>query len=546
MWRLNITREDYKLIYAGTSMEGKEFLFETKPTSMQELMSTYLPSKLWRMCNIYSILDKRGNKCILNLNRAQHITYANSLRHPRLIILKSRQQGISTFWLISFLDDALTIPNMTCGLMAQDLPKAADLLERIDFAYTNLHSDILGVFNVKMITNNSKVTAFSNGSKMHVSTSFRSGTLTRLHISELGPIARNTPMKAKETMSGSLQTIAEGNTVIIESTAEGLDNIFGQLWTTSVNVEEGGRSAFHFMPQFLGWTEDPDCNVTLPSGKQPELLNSTKEYITKVERELNISLTESQKRWVEAKRLELGDDYNKEYPYNPASAFALALDGSYYGKLFTDLISRNGLMPYNKLYTPALDVEVSFDIGINDTFVMLFWQSEVLYTGKLSIKLIDAVVNSGEPLSYYTNELDMLGREKGYKYNKFILPHDAEKRELGSALTISQQLFNLGLRRQIIMPRVSITSGIQAVRQMFPFMEIANGLDYVHSAFKSYSKEWDNKLSVWKDKPLHNEWSNPMDACRYYALYKISDIQRAYGSTSSTSYTKNIRNKSLY
>jgi len=36
--------------------------------------------------------------------------------------------------------------------------------------------------------------------------------------------------------------------------------------------------------------------------------------------------------------------------------------------------------------------------------------------------------------------------------------------------------------------------------------------------FYNYSKEWDSKGGCWKDRPLHDEWSNPADAFRYMIL----------------------------
>ena len=42
----------------------------------------------------------------------------------------------------------------------------------------------------------------------------------------------------------------------------------------------------------------------------------------------------------------------------------------------------------------------------------------------------------------------------------------------------------------------------------------------------NYSKEWDDKGGVWREKPLHNFWSNPADALRYVAMSRGSGRER--------------------
>jgi len=91
-WYLNITREQFDEIYRGTTVIKDKVLFEKPPVSDEDMILNYLPSKLWRLNNLYTIRDKFGTPIRFNLHRAQHIVYAESLNHARLIVLKSRQQ----------------------------------------------------------------------------------------------------------------------------------------------------------------------------------------------------------------------------------------------------------------------------------------------------------------------------------------------------------------------------------------------------------------------------------------------------------------------
>ena len=146
IWTLAITREEFLDIY-GDTVDISAFERMPKDNSIdeegnelsdgdQDLIDNFLPSKLWRLNNCYTIIHKKGGKQVLfRMNRAQHIVYAASLLHPRIIILKSRQQGISTFWLINFFDDTMIEENFNIGLMAQGKDEAGTLLDRVKIAW---------------------------------------------------------------------------------------------------------------------------------------------------------------------------------------------------------------------------------------------------------------------------------------------------------------------------------------------------------------------------------------------------------------------------
>ena len=89
-WYLAITREEFDEIYKGLDVDAS--LFYGDPKNDEAMLNDFLPSKLWRLNNIYWIIDKDGMKFQFLMNYAQHVVYAASLNHPRIIILKSRQQ----------------------------------------------------------------------------------------------------------------------------------------------------------------------------------------------------------------------------------------------------------------------------------------------------------------------------------------------------------------------------------------------------------------------------------------------------------------------
>ena len=72
-----------------------------------------------------------------------------------------------------------------------------------------------------MNTDNIRELSFSNGSRIAVGTSFRSGTLQFLHISEFGKICAKYPEKAREIVTGAIEALSIDGKLFIESTAEG-------------------------------------------------------------------------------------------------------------------------------------------------------------------------------------------------------------------------------------------------------------------------------------------------------------------------------------
>ncbi|MDX1810307.1 MAG: hypothetical protein R3240_00045 [Gammaproteobacteria bacterium] len=476
-----------------------------------------LKSKLWRMNNLYTIVNKDGERIRFRMNFAQHHVYNKSLIHPRLIILKSRQQGISTFWLISFFDDAIFLSDTNVGMMAQGLDEAETLLKRVELAWDALPPSIIDLLQIARTKDNAKEQGYSNGSTIFIRTSFRSTTLQRLHISEFGKIANKYPERAEETKTGTLQAIAPGNTVAIESTAEG-DNDFKTMWYNAKDQYKKGQLApKDFYPVFLSWLDDPDCNLDI----YQEATDEQEQYFAKLELETGRILTQSQKNFWISQYRELAEHIFQEYPATDEEAFTAARQGQYYASRYMEFVVKRN-REISNLYDKNLDVHVSMDLGVNDDMVLGFWQIHYNAQRKeWEVRQIDEYVNSGEGLDHYVEVMNDRVDSKGYTYGYTILPHDAQVRDLGAvkAKTRVAILKGLGVRRIKVLPRVPVNDGIAAVRKLIPILWVdPKRCPRSRLAYLNYSKEWDPKLKVWKDKPLHNEHSHPADMIRYFAL----------------------------
>uniref|UniRef100_C6E2C1 Putative DNA packaging protein GP17 (Terminase) n=1 Tax=Geobacter sp. (strain M21) TaxID=443144 RepID=C6E2C1_GEOSM len=474
-----------------------------KATELEEKLG----SRLWRLNNLYKVIDKDGNLIQFRLNHVQkellkNLWYLN-------VILKSRQQGITTFICILFLDLALFSENIHCGIVAHRLPDAQTFFDdKIRFAYDNLPEEIRE--RITLVKDTSMRLVFSNGSKITVGVSLRSGTYQYLHISELGKICAQFPKKALEIKSGALNTIKAGNYIFIESTAEGRSGDFYSYCQLAENGLREGKelTLLDWRFHFFGWTLDPAARLN-PEGVT--ITQELHEYFRELEVKHGLVTDDWQRAWYAKKLLQQGVDMMyREYPATSEEAFFAAIHGAYYKqqmlKLRQQVPPRFATVPWE----PKLPVDTAWDLGMDDTTCIVFRQRYGTQN-----RLIDYHENSGEGLPHYVKVL----QDKPYTYGRHYLPHDSKVRSLNDAVSREDKLYELGLRNLVIVERTrDIEDGIEEVRSFLAScwfdqetcQRLINALD-------EYRKKWNDTTGAFASQPLHNWASNPADAFRCLA-----------------------------
>lgn len=500
--------------------------------SESEFERRYLSNKLWRLNHVYTITDKEGKAVQFKMKYAQHVVYARARLHPRVIVLKSRQQGISTLWLVSYFDDALFAPLLKIGMMAQGVDEASTLLERSKFLWDQLDPGVKSFAGVNLEKDNAKEFSFSNGSQIIIRVSFRSTTLQRLHVSEMGKIANAYPMRAKEVKTGTLQALARGNTGIIESTAEGM-NMFKDMWDAAeVALYSGTMSEKDFYPVFLPWVEDPDCVEPVD---QPVSEEAAKYFLKLCEEVANyrgidsFELTKQQMNFWIVQYRELGGDIYQEYPATPEEAFTASRDGTYWSKQFQESVVRMGRVLPN-VYDDNLDVDVYMDIGVEDYGVLVFKQWH-----RGTYRIVDEYFNQNYDMAHYMDE----AMSRGYRVRAIYFPHDAAVREFAggnsgkggrarSRIDIAREKVRLEGWDIIVdvVAKDNISDGIEAVRRILPNLVVDVKCEYLIKCFQRYTKEWDPKLQAWKKTEVHDEWSHGAAGLRYMASHTRAEQVR--------------------
>lgn len=453
----------------------------------------------WRLNNLYWITDEDGNRCRFEMNWAQADLFDEM--HFMNAILKARQLGFTTFIQLFMLDACIFNSNIRAGTIAHTLDDATVIFrDKVKFPYNNLPGGLQAAVPVTKDTSNELL--LGNNSSVRVGTSLRSGTLQYLHISEYGKICAKYPDKAEEVRTGALNTVAAGQVVFVESTAEGQEGHFYELCETARAKQRrgDGLSSLDFKFHFYPWWLEPDYTLD-PAGVVIPAEMET--YFGKLSTEYGIDLTDGQKAWYVKKAETQQTKMKREYPSTPDEAFESSVEGAYYADLLAkaDIEGRIGNVPYE----PSLPVETWWDLGIGDAMSIWFVQRF-----QRELRVIDHYSNTGEGLPHYAAKL----QEKGYVYSRHCAPHDIAVRELGSGKSRLDTAKVLGIKFEVG-DLASVEDGIEAVRSVLPrcwFDEAkcAEGL----KSLRHYRKEWDEKLATFKNRPRHDWSSHDADAFR--------------------------------
>ncbi len=286
-------------------------------------IKVHLSDVWWRLNNLYKIVNEDGELVTFRMRPAQRELFKNM--HYRNIILKARQLGFSTGIDIYLLDQALFNKNLSCGIIAQDLSAAGEIFStKISIPFDNLPVWLRATFqiNTRREGANGGHIEFAHGSKIRVSTSFRSGTVQRLHISEHGKICANYPAKAKEVRTGTLNAIKDGCIVFIESTAEGVGGDFHTMSTRAMDLGQLNLplTSQDYKFHFFAWWQDPKYQTSVPTGGL-RLSKYHQEYFAAVEQTMGITLLDEQKQWYIRKEIEQQEEMKQEFPSTPSEAF---------------------------------------------------------------------------------------------------------------------------------------------------------------------------------------------------------------------------------
>jgi hypothetical protein len=452
------------------------------------------PDKLTRLRDgFYKIKDKAGKEVPFRMNEDQERFISE--RHGLDIVLKARQKGFTTVIQLEMLDDCLFIPNTSAGVIAHNLQDAeAFFADKIKFAYDKLPDEFRAV--VSATNDTVRSLKFSNGSSIRVGTSLRSGTIQRLHVSEYGKLCAKFPEKAREVKSGAFNTVAVGQKIVVESTAEGHVGHFYEMTKAAQDRLAKGDDLtemdfkFHFAPWWTSPEYVLDADVVETTEQQ--------EYFAKLE-DKGITLSREQRAWYVKKSEEQGEDMKREYPSTPEEAFEASIEGAYFATEMRKMREQGRICRIPILSKP---VDVYWDLGVGDAMALTFKQQL-----GAEERVIDYYENSGEGFEHYARVLN----DKKYIYGRHFFPHDGDHRSLGMvAKTKKEWAEEAGISPITIVPRIATeAAGIEASRAFLPSVWIdEERCARLIQCLDNYRKDWDDKLGTWKSTARHDGFSH--------------------------------------
>lgn len=284
---------------------------------------------------------------------------------------------------IDALDDTLFTPNFDSLIIAHEKQEAIKIFEnKISFAWDNFPKQLKFLWTVDTDTRNALRFKFGDGSasSISVATSGRSGTYHRVHISEFAKICKEHPGEAKEIIEGTLPAVPISGRVDIESTAEGDEGTFRNMFWEAWGREP--TRAVEYKAHFYNWTwDDEELAKVIPE----EVPIEFKEY------QLKHKLSAREITYYFHKWLSLNKDWNtlhQEYPTTPEEAFVSAGDKFFDYEKLSKLEARDGEKvgdwTYYAEYTPghryAVAADPSEGVGRNNSAVIV-WDFDARKSG---------------------------------------------------------------------------------------------------------------------------------------------------------------------
>lgn len=299
-----------------------------------------------RYAGVVKIIDKRGEQVSL-VPRPAQLLVEDALKRQRdaglperIIVLKSRQTGISTWIEVGHMLPRCTLQQNRKGLVvAHDNDTAGSLFGMAHNGYVNLPEEewikppLVSIHNSEsgrklMHWGEPSRIKRARGelglnSQLRIDTAKevsagRGKTIHLLHCSEVA----HWPDPGKAASLLAAVPNEPGTLIVLESTANGR-NFFEQRWK---RAERGEGS---FVPVFIGWTIDPDCRTAFPTEDERAAFVETigegpygADEAMLIER---FGVTPEQLYW---RRLTIVDEcdgdlatFKQEYPSSPAEAF---------------------------------------------------------------------------------------------------------------------------------------------------------------------------------------------------------------------------------
>ena len=430
------------------------------------------------------------------------------------VVVYPRQTGKDVAMSIEECQSALKTPKTTGVYVSLNNPMIRDIL------WDKTYLDPVSGQYVRMLQDNvppelcswqatSMTGSFRNKSRLKLQGYFQSGqdrngvgtSFQRYNFTELALFTREDPLPR---LMPIIQNEAEPKKLRVASTPRGKRR--NPLWQLMQSME--GNSEYGIIIRTID-----DINEMMRRAGEPPVL--TQERLEQIR---------------DAYLKRFGNDrmFEQEYYCSFEEMDAAAVYGEAYSKLLEEKRNTDfNLDPGHPLY-------VAFDIGSSGIHSdATAWIAFQWFNGKLF--LYDCGEGHGKALPEY---VDVLRAKPWFnRLQAIILPWDAEHHEKAinttpadmlrqvfprvAVLAKSNKVFKLPGSRQSDFAEIT---DIQKVRmQLYNTIIHETNCQWLMECLENFKYEFNTKLQMWSDKPLHDKYSHMMDALRY-AVQSTSEL----------------------
>lgn len=182
------------------------------------------------------------------------------------------------------------------------------------------------------------------------------------------------------------------------------------------------------------------------------------------------------------------------------------------------------------LIIPNAPVYSAFDIGINDcTAIVLFQIRRV--DGYIRPAVIGYIENNNRDLAFYVMEIRRFCNRYNLTFRDHFVPHDGQKRDFNTGKNTIDFMTEMGEHAFVVPKPASKENAIEAMRRKLYIVDFnKENTQRLIDCLSGYSKEFDDKMGTYKNRPVHNWASHGVDAFQTMTLALDSDMisERTY------------------
>lgn len=260
--------------------------------------------------SFFWLVNKDRKKVPFIYNSVQNRYYKSQSNYD--LILKARKEGFSTEVEAEFLHACIFGRNENCVTMSATWPDTVIHMDRIKYFL-----DTMGLkdypFTIDLDKQNQHELFFPHSNSRYWigtsgSTTFGRGRdITKLHLSEVAHYQN------QEVLTGILEACTPNARRVLETTANGVGEVFHRLWRESKDPNSGSPWKRHF----FSWFDDPTNSMAIPYGVTFRMTDLEEKMKNRY------SLTNEQVYWYRMKRNSMTDKalMPQEHPCNDQEAF---------------------------------------------------------------------------------------------------------------------------------------------------------------------------------------------------------------------------------